>query len=272
MSEALGNLNIRILDGVTEQNAARYIFDLVWPSEDGTQITSNLLQALTHNGAYVSGAFIEGEIVAAAFAFPGVDEHGHHHLHSHMAAVKPEFRDRSIGSAIKWHQRDWALDHGYPRITWTFDPLVRRNAKLNLVKLGARAFEYFPDFYGDLPDALNAGDPTDRAIARWDLESRRVVEASENRFTKIFSVEIPVALQNIAGEPVETVIEDGAHEVLCFVPDDIIDIRATDPARALRWRLALRNQIEPRLDSGWRIEGFTTDGAYFLTDAKEKEM
>jgi predicted GNAT superfamily acetyltransferase len=272
MTGSLGKVEIRILTGVIEQNAARHIFDLVWPSEDGTQITSNLLQALTHNGAYVSGAFIDGEIIAAAFAFPGVDEQGHHHMHSHMAAVKPAFRNRSIGSAIKWHQRDWALGHGYKTITWTFDPLVRRNAKLNLVKLGARAFEYFPDFYGDLPDALNAGDPTDRAIARWDLESGRVVEASENRFSKISSAGIPVALEIAHGEPLEKEVNENFDQIVCFIPDDIIEIRATDPARALRWRLALRNQLAPKLSSGWRVEGFTTDGAYLLTNADEKEM
>lgn len=265
-------LEIRILQGVAEQNLAREIFDLVWPSDEGTQITSNLLQALSHSGAYLSGGFIGGEIVVASFAFPGIDNEGHLHLHSHMAAVKPEYRNRNLGSAIKWHQRDWALAHGYQRITWTFDPLVRRNAKLNLGKLGARVFEYFPDFYGDLPDALNAGDPTDRAMARWDLDSGRVKAASENQLQGIEPTDIRVALGIDGGIPIEKHVLKDLRTVLCYIPADIIEIRAQDSALALKWRLALRNQLQPRLESGWRIDGFTADGAYVVTAEEERYM
>jgi len=33
-------------------------------------------------------------------------------------------------------------------IAWTYDPLIRRNAYFNLVKLGARPVEYLRNFYG----------------------------------------------------------------------------------------------------------------------------
>ena len=147
--------SIRILSGIGEQNLARAIFDEVWPSDEGTQITANLLQAMVHNGTYLAGVFIEDEIVAAAFAFPSFDKNKYLHLHSHMTAVKESCRNRNIGTALKFHQKAWALDHGYETITWTFDPLVRRNAKLNLVKLGVQVFDYFSDFYGNLPDNYN---------------------------------------------------------------------------------------------------------------------
>ena len=261
------DLSIRILSGVAEQNLARAIFDEVWPSDEGTQITANLLQALVHNGTYVSGAFLNGEIVAAAFAFPGRDSHGHFHLHSHMAAVKEEFRNRSIGSALKWHQRAWAMENGYDTITWTFDPLVRRNAKLNLVKLGVQVFDYFPDFYGDLPDALNVGDPTDRSIAYWKLDSERVSDALNRKL--FFSGDgMPVALANIHGTPLAQEVDDNESEILCYIPEDIIEIRSRNPELALRWRLALRNELQPRLENGWFIAGFTEDGAYIVSNHK----
>lgn len=266
-----GPLEIRILSGVVELNLAREIFDLVWPSDEGTQITANLLQALSYNGAYVSGAFIDGEVVAAAFAFPAVDGHGHHHLHSHMAAVKDQFRNQNIGSAIKWHQRTWAIEHGYQRITWTFDPLVRRNAKLNLVKLGVQVFQYLPNFYGDLPDALNAGDPTDRAIARWDLASERVRLAEKKLLQTIVNSDLPIALENLDGNPLERSISQRSSRVLCYLPEDIIQIRSTNPELALKWRLALRNQLLPRMENGWRIQDFSTDGAYVVTNEDQEE-
>lgn len=262
---AATGVSIRVLNGVEEQNFARQIFDEVWPTDEGTQITANLLQAMAHNGTYISGAFVEGEIVGAAFAFPSVDEHGHHHLHSHLAAVKENFRDRSIGSTLKWHQRAWALKHGYEVITWTFDPLVKRNARLNLVKLGVQVFEYFPNFYGDLPDALNAGDPTDRIIARWDLLSESTLAAARYRNLEKLADEIPVALSNEAGRPVRHEINPTADQLLCYLPSDIIEIRSQDSALALEWRLALRAELHPRLKSDWHISGFTHDGAYLVT-------
>ncbi|MFA5918353.1 MAG: GNAT family N-acetyltransferase [Candidatus Nanopelagicaceae bacterium] len=263
---AATGVSIRILNGVEEQNLARQIFDEVWPTDEGTQITANLLQAMSHNGTYVSGVFVEGEIVGAAFAFPGVDEHGHLHLHSHMAAVKENFRDRSIGSTLKWHQRAWALERGYEVVTWTFDPLVRRNARLNLVKLGVRVFDYFPNFYGDLPDALNAGDPTDRVIARWDLLSESTLSAASSRNLEKLSDAIPVALSNDNGKPTHHEVIADSFQVLCYLPNDIIEIRSQDNALALEWRLALRAELHPRLISGWHISGFTHDGAYLVTN------
>ena len=261
-------VEIRTLVGIAEQEYAREIFDEVWPSDEGTQITANLLQAMVHNGTYVSGVFVEGQIVGAAFAFPSVDEERHLHLHSHMAAVKENFRDRSIGSTLKWHQRAWALEHGYQVITWTFDPLVRRNARLNLVKLGIQVFDYFPDFYGDLPDALNTGDPTDRAIARWDLLSDHVLAAARFRNLEKPPDEIPVALSLVEGRPIHHEVDSKTSQVLCYIPSDIIEIRSQSNELALEWRLALRAELHPRLLSNWHISGFTQDGAYVVTTEK----
>jgi predicted GNAT superfamily acetyltransferase len=256
---------IRILATVEEQDFARQIFDEVWPTDEGTQITSNLLQAMVHNGTYVSGVFANGEVVAAAFAFPGTDSKKHLHLHSHMAAVKEKYRNRNIGSALKWHQRAWALENGYETITWTFDPLVRRNARLNLVKLGVQVFDYFSDFYGDLPDALNAGDPTDRVIAKWSLLSDRVIEAARNLNLEISLDAIPVALANVYEEPVQHEVPASAEKVAVYLPKDIIELRSADGDSALAWRLALRAELEPRLNAGWHIAGLTKEGAYVVS-------
>lgn len=266
---AKSGVAIRVLVGVAEQDFAREIFDEVWPTDEGTQITANLLQAMVHNGTYLSGVFVEGQVVGAAFAFPSVDEEGHLHLHSHMAAVRENFRDRSVGSTLKWHQRAWALEHGYGVITWTFDPLVRRNARLNLVKLGVQVFDYFPDFYGDLPDVLNAGDPTDRAMARWDLLSESTLAAAKFKNLEKLPDGIHVALSNKEDRPIQHEVEPQTAQMLCYLPNDIIEIRSQDRALALEWRLALRAELLPRLEAGWHISGFTHDGAYVVTREKQ---
>ena len=269
---ATSEVEIRVLVGVAEQDYAREIFDEVWPTNEGTQITANLLQAMVHNGTYLSGVFVEGEIVGAAFAFPSVDEKRNIHLHSHMTAVKENYRDRSIGSTLKWHQRAWALEHGYEVITWTFDPLVRRNARLNLVKLGVEIFEYFPNFYGDLPDALNAGDPTDRVIARWDLLSKTTTDGARFRNLEKLPGAIPVALSIEDGRPIQHAVNLNASQILCSLPSDIIEIRSQDSELALAWRLALRAELLPRLTSGWHISGFTHDGAFVVSNDKKGEI
>ncbi len=261
-------VSIRNLQGVKEQDYARAICNEVWPTDEGTQITANLMQAMVHNGAYVGGVFYGAEFIAAAFAFPGIDSQRHLHLHSHMAAVKEKYRNRNIGSALKWHQRAWALENGYETITWTFDPLVRRNARLNLVKLGVQIFDYFADFYGDLPDALNAGDLTDRVIARWDLLSESVIGAARNLNLELSPEAIPVALSNENEKPVTKDLPSTAEMVAIYLPTDIIQLRAENSARAWEWRLALREQLQPRLNSGWYINGFTSDGAYVVTKQK----
>ena len=94
-------------------------------------------------------------------------EHDGPALHSHLAAVAPAARGLGAGAAIKFHQRQWAAARGLRTITWTFDPLIRRNAWFNLAKLGAAVEAYLPDFYGRMDDGINDGDATDRLLVVW---------------------------------------------------------------------------------------------------------
>jgi len=100
------------LEDISEQVLAREIFDLTWAMELGTEITPNLMQAMIHSGSYLSGAFIDNKIVGAAFAFPATNNGLH--LHSHMTAVLPEFRDKGVGYALKIDQWSWAKKKNYP--------------------------------------------------------------------------------------------------------------------------------------------------------------
>jgi predicted GNAT superfamily acetyltransferase len=260
-------VEIRALGDLAGQNMARQLFDQTWSTDGDTQVTSNLMQALVHNGAYLSGAFLAERIVGAAFAFPGRDSSGHWHLHSHMAAVIDEVRDRRIGGALKWHQRAWALDHGYETITWTFDPLVRRNARLNLLKLGVFVSEYYEDFYGDMADALNAGDATDRAMARWELLSdrtRRAAASAGGLGPDLAPIGAVRAISVEQDEPIVQRAYTGSDVFVVALPSDIIEIRAKNPELASRWRMVLRSVLSPALAGGMEITGFTSEGDYVV--------
>ena len=266
-----GRVEVRALHSHRELTEARAVWDAVWPTFPGaTEITGNLLRAMEHAGGYVGGAYVEGRMVGSCLAFVGRtrDEHGWHtHLHSHVAAALPGFADRGIGTALKLHQRAWALGQGIDRIVWTFDPLVRRNARLNLVKLGGAGVEYLVNFYGEMDDALNVGDESDRLLLQWDLASPRVADALSGRAAPLSRAEwlaLGATDALVATDDGPQALEIGSPVVLCAVPDDIVDIRRVDLPLAKVWRRLVRATLEPVVAAGGRVVGLTTDGYYVV--------
>ncbi len=177
-------------------------------------------------------------------------------------------RGGNVGFALKQHQRAWTLEHGLTRVTWTFDPLVRRNAYFNLVKLGATAVAFHSDFYGTMQDAVNAGDLSDRILIEWSLDSARAIEASRGGAQ-------PVDLAALEGQPTAVRLSVGVgHEPevgtdraaieLVQIPDDIVALRDADPSLARRWRLALRETLGAALSEGYRADGISRDGWYVV--------
>lgn len=267
-------VTVRDLHSPRELEDARRLCDTVWPTVGGgSQVTSNLLKAIEHAGGYVVAAYSDdGEPVGAALGFPGRhrDEAGawEAHLHSHMAAVADLWRDRGVGTALKQHQRWWALRHDVPVVTWTFDPLVRRNARLNLLKLGVEVAAYLPDFYGEMDDEINAGDPTDRLLAWWRVASPRAVAAAAGGLAPddaelLRAAGAVDAIAVAEGRP--HVVDPGAADVLLVaLPPDIVAVRAADPDLAMAWRLAVRAALHPALSRHHRVTGMTGEGAYVV--------
>jgi len=230
-------LQLRKLNTYQDQDLARKIFDITWAVDAGTEITPNLLQAMVHSGSYLSGAFIENKIVGAAFAFPATNSGLH--LHSHMTAVLDEFRDKGVGYALKIDQWNWAKKHKYSHLSWTFDPLVRRNAKLNIVKLGVDISAYFPNFYGAMPDALNAGDESDRLMVSW----RTDIDAPKAR---------------------ELITNPEADDVLIEIPEDIVAIRSKNQSESMKWRRQVREQFMLAFGKNGKVVGFSANNEYVV--------
>ncbi|ASY13840.1 acetyltransferase [Candidatus Nanopelagicus hibericus] len=228
---------IRKILTLTEQKLARDIFDKTWAGTSGTEITPNLLQAMVNSGSYLSGAFIDHKIVGAAFAFPATN--GGLHLHSHMTAVLPEFRDKGVGYALKIDQWNWAKKKNYSHLSWTFDPLVRRNAKLNIAKLGVDISGYFPNFYGDMPDALNAGDESDRLMVSW----RTDIDAPRAR---------------------ELITNPELGDILIEIPEDIVAIRSKDQSESMKWRRQVREKFMAAFEKNGKVIGFSENNEYVV--------
>jgi len=230
-------VQVRRLETLTDQTLGRQIFDQTWAMDSGTEITPNLLQAMVHSGAYLSGAFIDEKCVGAAFAFPATTEGLH--LHSHMTAVLIKYRDKGIGYSLKIDQWNWAKKNNYKEITWTFDPLVARNAKLNLIKLGVDISAYYPNFYGDMPDALNAGDESDRVMASWKVAGDQPVAKS-------------------------VIINPDKADTLIKIPEDIVTIRSEDISENLKWRHKVREEFMRAFEKGGKVVGFSANNEYVV--------
>ncbi|OZB80703.1 MAG: GNAT family N-acetyltransferase, partial [Microbacterium sp. 13-71-7] len=146
-AEAASRVGIRLLDDVRELAAVRALYEGIWDTgATNPPVTADMLRALVQAGNYVAGAFddaTEGqELVGACFGFFGPP--AARTLHSHIAGTIPRARGRHLGFALKLHQRAWALHRDVDTITWTYDPLIRRNAHFNLGKLAASVGTYLP--------------------------------------------------------------------------------------------------------------------------------
>jgi predicted GNAT superfamily acetyltransferase len=260
---ATAGVRIRELPGLADQATACALFDEIWrPAPDNPPVTAELMRALAGAGGYVAGAFEDEVLVAASAGFCGPPDD--RSLHSHIAGVSPQARGRSVGRALKLHQRSWALDRGIARITWTFDPLVRRNAWFNLGRLAATPSAYLTDFYGGMHDAINGDDETDRLLVRWELASASVTAAAAGtRTPEPLPARTEVAL--VAGPDGGPVARPHtAATVLVGLPDDIEALRRERPVLARAWRLAVREQLGGLLGAGAEVLGHDRTGGYVV--------
>ncbi|QMU96518.1 GNAT family N-acetyltransferase [Microbacterium esteraromaticum] len=226
---------IRDLDTVELIIDAQELLDSI--RGENRVIDAGTLRALQHAGNYVVGLFDDSDgeerMVGASIAFFG--EPGKRTMHSHITALLPEYRGRGWGRELKEHQRQWAFSREVGRITWTYDPLVARNAHFFLTVLGARVSGYSVNRYGIFGGG-DAGDESDRLDVQW-------------------------ALADIAKPPApESVV------ATLEIPTDVEAMRTSDPDAAHEWRLRLRGEMEELLGRGLHIAGFDNERGYLFTE------
>lgn len=246
-------MQVRTIDDAAGHQEAADVLQAIWEHPDGAPLPPAMLSAFAFTGNYVGAAFEGDRIVGAAVGFR--TDHGA--LHSHIAGVLPSHQGRSIGYVLKLHQRAWALQRDLGVIAWTFDPLIRRNAHFNLVKLGARAAAHLPDFYGEMTDHINAGDHSDRLLVEWDLHGSvpgRVTSPSADAVT---------VLRTTGDERPELAPISGDEWIL-QLPADVERLRRTDPGLARQWRSAFREAAAQLLSDGRGIVGLDEQSAYVI--------
>ena len=164
---------IRKCEGLDDMRACVALQKEVWNFTDIELVPLRMFVVAQKIGGQVIGAFDGSEMISFALAIPGA-RNGHAYLHSHMLAVRSQYRNAGLGRRMKLFQREDAIQRGFELMEWTFDPLEIKNAYLNIEKLGAIARRYNVNQYGITTSPLQGGLPTDRLIAEWWLKSKRV--------------------------------------------------------------------------------------------------
>jgi predicted GNAT superfamily acetyltransferase len=237
------------------------IQDETWGAGFNERVPSTILRVSQFLGGVTAAAFDEqrGRMLGFVFGMTGLQEGRLVHW-SDLLAVRPEARDRGLGRRLKLFQRSLVLPLGVDRMVWTFDPLVAKNAHLNLNLLAANVVDYVPDMYGgDTGSALHVAVGTDRFIVAWDL-SREPPTASRHH--------------GLASSPPASLVANGSdpmpdgHEVYVAVPGDIQEVIAATPELARGWRESTRAAFLRYLTHGYRVNGFHRTAAqsyYHLT-------
>ncbi|SDS70168.1 hypothetical protein [Microlunatus soli] len=261
------------LESGADMNAAAEVLRTIWQTgADQPLLHPSLLVALAHGGNYVAGAYRGDRLVGVCVGFfsapPGRGPGAATALHSHIAGVLSDHAGQGIGTALKLHQRLWCLRRDVGTITWTFDPLVARNASFNLHRLGVGVRSYLTDFYGAMSDGVNDGQPTDRLLVGWDLRSAGVEPSDPGAAAAVGCR--PVVKIGPNGEPVEAHggpagLGPTTTTARLTIPADIEALRRQDPQAARRWREVLRRWLGGLLDAGWSVVGFDRDAGYLLS-------
>jgi predicted GNAT superfamily acetyltransferase len=266
-------ITVRPLATLEEFHAAEDLQRAVWPGFDLEVLPLHLLTTVAQNGGVVFGAFHGPRLVGLVFGFLGTDEAQPSRTAmtrlkhcSHQLAVHPEYRGQQIGYQLKLAQRDFVSAQGVRLVTWTYDPLESRNARLNIAKLGAVCNTYKREVYGEMADRLNAGLPSDRFQVDWWVTSPRVKE-------RMFGQRAPLVLSSFTSagaqilnpaqiaagglpRPSDRELLLSGTVALVEIPTDFQAIKTADMALARAWRDHTRHVFEAAFSNGYWITDF----------------
>ena len=258
-----------IRDLVSHDDRARCVAlqEATWGQGFSESVPAAILQVGPKIGGVTAGAFdADGRLVGFVFGLTGI-RHGVLAHWSDMLAVVPELRGTSVGTRLKAWQRAKCEALGVRIMYWTFDPLVSRNAHLNLNKLGARIDEFVENMYGVTDSTQMGALPTDRFVVAWDLDDARIARCLASR-----TLDAPRrgAAPVVAGGPATPppAAWPDAPAVQVQIPRDFPALLGRDPQAAAAYRMHSHAAFTHYFTREYQISSFHPapdgDGAYLL--------
>ena len=232
-----------------------------------------ILAITVKRGGILIGAFQKNRLVGFVYSIPGI-KHDKPTQWSHMLGVVAEYRSAGLGRDLKLLQRERALSMNLELIEWTYDPLQAANAHLNFAKLGVVVDEYEENVYGESASPLHRGNPTDRFVAEWWIQTphvkKRIGDGVASRPIRPAAARVNEIKP--AGEWMECRNVDlsrDAPKLAVDIPVGFTDMMSQAPDLALSWRMTTRSIFMTLFARGYRAVDFFLDrpartGTYLL--------
>jgi predicted GNAT superfamily acetyltransferase len=249
---------IRPLASLADYRACAALQLEIWGEPFDGAVSPSLMQVATYVGGLAVGAFDPvGDLVGFVFGLTGVEAGKTIHW-SHVLGVRTSLRNAGIGRLLKEYQRAELARRDIGEMYWTFDPLIARNAHLNLNVLGARVVRYAPDMYGSSGSPLHHGLATDRLVV--------VCETTAPPRDPALIAATPIASdlplltpfpQN--GDLRLRMDRDRPPQVGLEVPTDFPAVLVQAPERAASWHAVVRANFQWALANGYTAAAFRRD-------------
>jgi len=245
-----GRLVVRELRTPDEFIETAHVSKAAWGFAERSLSPASDLVAATHAGGLTAAAFEGKKMLGFVHGIPRTNL-GEPCQHSHLLAVRPDAQGRGLAVKLKLFQRAWCLARGIRLMTWTYDPFLLKNAKLNIGHLRATVRTFHPNFYG-LMGGIYAGLPSDRFEVAWRLDDPAVMRAAAGE---------PRPRPDASGLPVARSprsLPSGPRLLLPF-PAGAPRIYRTDHDGTLKERHRFAALVKPLLAQGYEVTDVVVD-------------
>lgn len=268
---------VRDIEEASELHGVEQLQREVWGLPDLDVVPLSHLVAAKAAGGVLLGAFEDKTLVGFVYGFVSYEQNQMAH-HSHMLAVRPEYRNLNLGHRLKLAQRERVLAQGINLMSWTFDPLQSLNAYFNFNKLGVLADQYKINFYGESTSSFLHQNGTDRLWVAWLLKSQHVIERLDKGSPRLDIEHVnPLVQLRPDSSPRLNDLNEGLSKdrAVIEVPVDINALESRSAELAGEWREATRRAFTESLGAGYLVVDFMRQnrdgrevGTYLLSRGK----
>jgi len=268
-AQVMSDAGVEIVELSTDEQFETFsdLADEIW-QRDEKWIAPERVASRAAAGGYVVGMYelSSGRMIGLSLGYPDSEEP--EVLYKDISGMVPDVRGEGRFRSLLMYERAWGFRNGFETMQGSFDPLLRRNAWLNIERRAQHVTEYVVNKYGTPSvTSVNGVDDTDRFTVRWNIRSRAVIDALEGRRPAPDEAQLRTegAVDLVSDDGHVVAHPDGDGPWLCSTPEDIVALRTTEPESATRWRLSVREVMVEAFARGVRATGATPSGRYVLT-------